>query len=213
MGVIERKERDKQKRRQDIVDAACEVLSEKGFATATVDDVSNRVELAKGTIYLYFKTKEELFMSVFIKGLDNLLDKYRETADLDLKPADMLDRLALSFYRYYKEDINYIKTAAYLLHEDIMEKIPPELSNKINHKAGMAQKVLRDVIQKGIDRGDFIDVDPRQVARILWGLSIGIAQTMVMRIHLNVSENEVKELLVSGFNLIKRGLLRNQSAI
>jgi hypothetical protein len=125
----------------------------------------------------------------------------------------MLDRLALSFYRYYKEDINYIKTAAYLLHEDIMEKIPPELSNEINHKAGMAQKVLRDVIQKGIDQGDFIDVDPRQVARILWGLSIGIAQTMVMGIHLNVPEDDVRELLVSAFNLVKRGLLRNQSGI
>jgi hypothetical protein len=152
-------------------------------------------------------------MSVFIKGLDNLLDKYREIANLDLNPADMLDRLALSFYRYYKEDINYIKTSAYLLHEDIMDRIPPELSDEINRKAGMAQKILRDVIQKGIDRGDFIEVDPRHIARILWGLSIGIAQTMVMRIHLNVSENEVKELLVSGFNLVKRGLLRNRSGI
>ncbi|MBI4621407.1 MAG: TetR/AcrR family transcriptional regulator [Desulfobacterales bacterium] len=213
MGVIERKEREKQKRRQDIVDAACEVLSEKGFAVATVDDVSERVELAKGTIYLYFKTKEDLFMSVFIKGLDNLLDKYRETADLDLKPAEMLDRLALSFYRYYKEDINYIKTSAYLLHEDIMDKIPTELSDEINRKAGMALKILREVIQKGIDQGDFIEVDPRHIARILWGLSIGIAQTTVMRIHLNVPENEVKELLVSGFNLVKKGLLRDQRAI
>jgi AcrR family transcriptional regulator len=213
MGIVERKEKEKQKRRQDIINAACEVISEKGLGKATVDDVSERVELAKGTIYLYFKTKEELFMSIFIKGLDNLLDKYSETVNLDLKPAEMLDRLALSFYRYYKEDINYIKTSAYLLHEDIMDKIPPELSDEINRKAGIALKILRDVIQKGINHGDFIKVDPCHVARILWGLSIGIAQTTVMRIHLNVSENEVKELLVSGFNLVKNGLLSNQSGI
>ncbi|MEW6616510.1 MAG: TetR/AcrR family transcriptional regulator [Thermodesulfobacteriota bacterium] len=213
MGIAERKEKEKQKRRQDIINAACEVISEKGLGKATVDDVSERVELAKGTIYLYFKTKEELFMSIFIKGLDNLLDKYRETADLDLKPAEMLDRLALSYYRYYKEDINYIKTSAYLLHEDIMDKIPPELSDEINRKAGMALKILRGVIQKGIDQGDFIEVDPRHIARILWGLSIGIVQTTVMRVHLNVPEDDVSELLVSTFNLVKRGLLRNQSRI
>ena len=207
MGVMERKEREKQKRRQDIIDAACEVLSEKGFATATVDDVSERVELAKGTIYLYFKTKEEMFMSVFVMGLDNLLEKYKETAGLDLMPDEMLDRLALSFYRYYKEDINYIKTSAYLLHEDILDKIPPQLSDEINCKAGMALKILADVIQKGIDQGCFIDVNARQVARILWGLSIGIAQTTVMRTHLNVPEDEVKKLLISGFNLVKKGLL------
>ncbi|MDY7032128.1 MAG: TetR/AcrR family transcriptional regulator [Thermodesulfobacteriota bacterium] len=210
MGVAERKEREKLKRRQDIIDAACTVLSEKGFASATVDDVSERVELAKGTIYLYFQTKEELFMSVFIKGLDNLLEKYRETADLDLEPADMLERLALSFYRYYKEDINYIKTSAYLLHEDIMNKIPAQLTDEINQKAGMAMKIIRDVIQRGIDKGDFADVDSRRVARILWGLSIGIAQTTVMRIHLNVPEDNVKDLLISSFNLVKKGLLRNQ---
>ena len=210
MGVMERKEREKQKRRQDIIDAACEVLSEKGLASATVDAVSERVELAKGTIYLYFKTKEELFMSVFIKGLDNLLDKYREAADLDLPPAEMMDRMALAFYKYYKEDINYIKTSAYLLHEDIMDKIPNELSDEINHKAGMALKILRDLIQKGIDRGDFIDVNPWDVARILWGLSIGIAQTTVMRVHLDVPEDEVKQLLISGFNFVKKGLVRNQ---
>jgi len=207
MGVKERKERDRQKRRQDIIDAACTVLSEKGFASATVDDVSEKVELAKGTIYLYFKTKEEMFVSVFIKGLDNLLDKYRETAKLDLKPTKMLDRLALSFYRYYKEDLNYIKTAAYLLDENIMDKIPPELSEEINKKAGIGLKILGDVIQKGIDQGDFIDTNPRVVARVLWGLSIGVAQTTVMRIHLKVPEDEVKELLVSGFDMVKKGLL------
>ena len=209
MGVAERKEREKQKRRQDIIDVACAVLSEKGFAGATVDDVSERVELAKGTIYLYFQTKEELFMSVFIKGLDNLLEKYRETADLDLGPAEMLDRLALSFYRYYKEDINYIKTSAYLLHEDIMNKIPTQLTDEINQKAGMAMKIIRDVIQKGIDKGDFIEVDSRKVARILWGLSIGVAQTMVMRTHLSVPEDDVKDLFISSFELVKKGLLHN----
>ena len=210
MGTTERKERERQKRRQDIIDAACKVLSEKGFANATVDDVSNRVELAKGTIYLYFKTKEELFMSVFIKGLDNLLDKYRKTAVLGIEPDEMLDRLALSFYRYYKEDINYIKTSAYLLQEDIMNKIPVELSNEINRKAGMALKILADVIQRGIDNGDFIDVNPSQVARVLWGMSVGIAQTTAMRVHLDVPEDEVKDLLVSGFNMVKKGLMRSQ---
>ena len=149
-------------------------------------------------------------MSVFIKGLDNLLEKYRGVADLDLPPAEMLDRMALAFYKYYKEDINYIKTSAYLLHEDIMDKIPSELSDEINHKAGMALKILRDLIQKGIDRGDFIDQNPREVARILWGMSIGTAQTTVMRVHLDVPEDEVKQLLISGFNLVKKGLLPNK---
>lgn len=212
MGISERKEREKQKRRQDIIDAACEVLSEKGFANATVEDVSERVELAKGTIYLYFRTKEEMFMSVFVKGLDNLLEKFNEATDLDLPPAEMLDMLALSFYRYYKEDINYIKTSAYLLHEDILDKIPPELSEEIHRKAGIALKILGDVIQKGIDRGDFIQVNPRQIARVLWGLSIGIAQTTAMRIHLDVPEGEVKDLLVFGFHMVKKGLLRDQDA-
>ena len=61
MGIAERKEREKEQRRKAILDAAEKVFFEKGLKYSTMDDVAEEAELSKGTLYLYFKNKEELF--------------------------------------------------------------------------------------------------------------------------------------------------------
>ena len=66
MGVQERKEREKQARQDAILEAAREIFFAKGLDQATIDDIAEKAELSKGTIYLYFKSKEELYISVFM---------------------------------------------------------------------------------------------------------------------------------------------------
>ena len=72
MGIAERKEREKQQRREEIMQAAEEVFFSKGFEKSTMDDVAEKAELSKGTLYLYFKSKEDLHMAVARKAI-NLL--------------------------------------------------------------------------------------------------------------------------------------------
>ncbi|MBD3290820.1 TetR family transcriptional regulator, partial [candidate division KSB1 bacterium] len=69
MGIIERREREKEQRRNDIIDAAERVIFSKGRATSTMDDVAEEAELSKGTLYLYFKSKEELYLAIHLRGL------------------------------------------------------------------------------------------------------------------------------------------------
>ena len=64
MGIQERKERERERRRQQIIVAAKKVFSEKGFNKATMDDIAGEAELSPGTLYLYFKNKEELYLVV-----------------------------------------------------------------------------------------------------------------------------------------------------
>ena len=55
MGIQERKEREKERRRQQIIVAAKRVFSAKGFSKATMEDIAREVELSPGTLYIYFK--------------------------------------------------------------------------------------------------------------------------------------------------------------
>ncbi|RLC22759.1 MAG: TetR/AcrR family transcriptional regulator, partial [Deltaproteobacteria bacterium] len=64
MGIQERKEREKGRRRQQIMIAAKRVFSLKGFNKATMEDIANEAELSPGTLYLYFKNKDELCASL-----------------------------------------------------------------------------------------------------------------------------------------------------
>lgn len=64
MGVAARKQREKEERRAAILDAAEAVFASKGVAETTMDDIAQQAELGKGTLYLYFTSKNELYLAI-----------------------------------------------------------------------------------------------------------------------------------------------------
>jgi TetR/AcrR family transcriptional regulator, cholesterol catabolism regulator len=79
-----RKEEQKEERRQDIIDAAWLLFQETSYGAVTMAQVAERAGLAKGTLYLYFTTKEELFLAV----IDQELGKWFDHVDTLLEPLD-----------------------------------------------------------------------------------------------------------------------------
>ena len=72
MGIIERKERDKQEMRLKILETAKQIFIEEGFEKASIRAIADRIEYSPATIYLYFKDKNELFFSVHETGFEKL---------------------------------------------------------------------------------------------------------------------------------------------
>ena len=72
MGIQERKERERERRRQQIMVAAKRVFTDKGFSKATMEDIAKEAELSPGTLYLYFKNKDDLFFSLMTPVIDDI---------------------------------------------------------------------------------------------------------------------------------------------
>ncbi len=70
-GTASRRERERAQRRDDILRAAREVFFQRGFHTVTVDDIAVAAEVGKGTVYLYFDTKETILAHLLLEGLDH----------------------------------------------------------------------------------------------------------------------------------------------
>src|ERR687893_784666 len=70
MGTTERRERERRQRRSDILTAARKLFFTKGFRDTTIDEIARVTELARGTVYLYFAGKEEIYATVLEEGLD-----------------------------------------------------------------------------------------------------------------------------------------------
>jgi AcrR family transcriptional regulator len=98
--AVPRYQRRKEARPQEITDAAFSVFSEKGYASARVDEVATRAGVSKGLLYLYFRTKEELFKavikSVVIRRVDALLLAVEET---DLSSEEFIRGPLLDFMK------------------------------------------------------------------------------------------------------------------
>jgi len=93
--------RRKEDRPQEITAAAFEAFAEKGFARTRIDDVAKRAGVSKGLLYLYFKTKEELFKavvkSVVIRRVDRLIENVEST---ELSSEDFIRGPLLSFLKH-----------------------------------------------------------------------------------------------------------------
>ncbi|MDI6688672.1 MAG: TetR/AcrR family transcriptional regulator, partial [Desulfobacterales bacterium] len=105
MGIQERKEREKGRRRQQIMIAAKRVFYNKGFAGVTMEDIAREAELSPGTLYLYFKNKDELCASLSLRILQYLNMRLRHvSSEKELNGKQKLEALKNTIINVYEFD-------------------------------------------------------------------------------------------------------------
>ena len=107
MGIAERKEREREQRRKDIINAAEHIFFSRGFDNATMDEVADMAELSKGTLYLYFKSKEDLQFALFMRGSDVLMDLMKKRLNEDNDGYTNLLLLAETFIAFSRSHRDY----------------------------------------------------------------------------------------------------------
>ena len=174
MGIKERKEREKQQRRIDIINAAEEVFSSKGYDNSTMDDIAARAELAKGTLYLYFNTKSEICLTIAVRGLNLLKQMIEKTARQSKKNIEKLREILATCLQYQKK---YPKYARALVHfRDYIEQCREnsEMLEQAWAENDAIVTIIRGIIQNGIlDKTINADIDADKLALALWGQMSG----------------------------------------
>jgi AcrR family transcriptional regulator len=174
MGVVERKEREKKARRQAILDAARECFFRDGFEATTISQIADTVELSTGTLYLYFKNKEEIYVSILEEGLDILYALMKSSERPDATAREILDRYARAYYRFYTDYGQYFDIMFFLRRPDKTVELEGELKEKLERKSLECLALLESAVKKGIAEGDFRVVSPYEASRVLWGTMNGL---------------------------------------
>jgi len=206
MASPDRKARKKLQRRQEILEAAYTVFREVGYSAATVDLIAERADLAKGTIYIYFKSKEELYFSLLVNGLDILVELLRDLSTKDHPPETMLKETAGTLFQFYTEYTDYFRLFIVMQQEDMQNKLTPELAGELNARGTAILKLLSSQIQSLIGSGVATPVNPWNIANILWGAFNGITELAITREHLKVRNPNTEDLIYLFFEVIERGL-------
>jgi AcrR family transcriptional regulator len=163
--------RSPDERPQQIVDAALEVFGERGRAGARLDDIAQRAGVAKGTIYLYFPNKEELFREVVRRTIVERLDRAeRELADGGL--ADAAVQMRTFMHGWWEFACTADFRTVYRLVVGELHRFPDLADFYIREVAGRAQQIVGGVITRGVDQGVFRPVDRAITARMISSLLI-----------------------------------------
>ena len=88
-----------EQRRQAILDAALDVFAAEGFTAARLDDVAAKAGVAKGTIYLFFKDKEELFEQIVVAAISPVLARFEALAAVETMPLEQVLDALFAFFQ------------------------------------------------------------------------------------------------------------------
>lgn len=145
----------KEARPGEIVQAALTIFARDGFAGARLDDVADQVGISKGTIYLYFKNKEELFKACVQDTVGVHLAATQEfAANFEGDTADLLRQVVNSVSERLFQD-SYRTILLLLISEG--QRFPELVSFYYEEILSNGLEVLRGIIARGIERGEFRD--------------------------------------------------------
>jgi AcrR family transcriptional regulator len=203
MGVMERRERERQARKGAVLEAARQLLLEKGFRGTTTREVAKRCELSEATLFFYFKNKDEILVSLLFEsinfwaeGLDKL-EKSRVSAD------KLLDKI----WQFHEEVNNkhpeYYVVSAYLSQPNALVGVSDEIKEQIVHLSGENFQRLAKLLERATGHSDGY-----HLADTLWSMFLGLMILRDSRINLGHEEVRTgKRNRAAVFETLKRGLL------
>jgi len=207
MGIKERKEREKGRRRQQIMNAAKRVFSEKSFNQATMEDIAREAELSPGTIYLYFKNKEELFASLSLRILQYMNIRLAHVHDeKGLEPEEKIKLLKDVLYEVYEFDPLVLINMFHLQSSETLKNLSPKLLSDIKDLSRSSFRSIAKIFEEGIKKGKFIDRHPVALADIVWALFSGVVLWEESKRLINSQKDFLKSTLEIAFEIFGHGI-------
>jgi len=167
------RQRRKEARPQELLDAALELFVEKGFAATRAEEVAHRAGVSKGTLYLYYPSKEELFKAVVRQNLGSLIAEGQEVvAQFQGASSELLVKLMQTWW----ERVGSTRAAG--IHKIILAEVRnfPDLAQFYADEVIVpADALFCAVIQRGITRGEFRELPLHETAHALMAPMIFLA--------------------------------------
>ncbi len=185
---------------QRILDAAIAVIAEKGFHNSRVSDIADRANVADGTIYLYFKSKEQILMT----ALDNAFEAFLSQAKEEMSGFDDAAAKLRALARLHLRELNQNRNLAVVLQTELRQsaKFLAEFSQR---ELKGYFNLIRDVIREGQQRGRIRDdISDKIAAACLFGAMDELVTAWVLssrEYDLAAAADPVVDLLLRGMEV------------
>ena len=149
--------------REKIIKHALKIFAQKGYFRTTVDDIAQATGVAKGTLYLYFKDKANLYVATIDEHFSRGLDALSTIDAREITPTEKMEAVAVNFIDYIKN----LKTSHMLFtfeNINIEGKTLKNIHSTIEPKIQMMINIIGNIINQGIEKNEFRDVDPKVAA-------------------------------------------------
>jgi len=151
-------------KKDEILQAASRVFAEKEFHEVLIDDIAALAGVGKGTVYRYFRTKEELYFEAILQGLDDLYARLVKTSSIEFSATRRLERIARETLQFSWERRHLFR----LLQRD--ERRFAMRETELRRRREDIIALFQKAIVEGIESREFRGVDPRIAAELFRGM-------------------------------------------
>lgn len=160
MTASDRRQRRKEQRRTQILDAAERLFYEKGFDGVTMDEIADAVELSKGSLYVYFKNKDSLFFAIVARVHREYFRQFKESLDEIESGGDQIRRMIRHLVDFTKDHREY-NDMARMVGPLIWARLDAEYEQVLVENSIEYNLWLNEAIRKGMKDGSIRkDLDP-----------------------------------------------------
>jgi len=152
-----------------ILQAGEKLFAKKGFHLTTLEEIAKSANLAKGTIYLHFLNKVDLFISVIERKLNELLKKIKEEIKREKTPVERIKKAIRVHLAFLEQNKNFFRILQSLSGE-YKREMEKELTERVIKKNAAYLGLIRNLIQEGIKEGQIKSLDAHKLSVMLVGI-------------------------------------------
>jgi len=204
MGITERRKLEKEIIRKNIIDTASEILVEEGYENLSIRKIANKIEYSPGIIYHYFKDKSEIVTFVVQQGYGRILRSINEVPVDTENPEKTIEQ---GLRKYIELMLQYPEQFRTVLMNDI--KSIQEKVNMLHEGVSKDRKSIQQLcrlVELGIEKGKFRDMDIELTAQIIWTSTHGLLSRLILE--KNISKQQRERLIDHHFQILISGLLK-----
>ena len=191
---------EKQEKQQRILEAALPIFAQYGYKKTTVEDVAARVQMTKSNIYFYVKNKRALYE----KAVGHALEKWRDSIAGEIANVDgAKEKFVIAAQRSFSYLAEHPDLRAILIQDPGIFTLSREEDRFYEVNMG-AMRILKDIIQQGVNEGTFAPVDVDHVTEFLFSVYI----MFLIKAYVKSEGSSVARMYEEGVGLILRGLCR-----
>jgi AcrR family transcriptional regulator len=154
-----------------------------------VDSIARRAELSKGAIYLYFKSKEEIYAQILLRDIDKFHDRVESLLNTSISASDNLRSFADVYAAFFISDRELFRIFMNFMIQHNPVNFTPKINDHIVQSTNQTVNIIEQILQMGVDLGEYPrNLDIRVCRNALWGLLNGI-----IALHLFTGREETRE--------------------
>jgi uroporphyrinogen-III synthase/AcrR family transcriptional regulator len=198
MLIKEKKDVRKQKKRDRILDAAAELFSQKSYHEVMMEDVAKLTDVAKGTVYNYFESKEELYFTIMRIRMENLISTLKSKIETHENSIDSLRLFVSHLYMFMMKYQNFFR----IYQKDNLTKTIPA-SEELTTLENQLNQIIKNIIKSGKSESLFRNIDEEFAISLILGAIYAAVQKGIDN---NINEDEKRLERGKVFEFIIHGL-------